>query len=90
MSVDQIKTKQGHRMKASPGFLWTRLVWREAGTRYHSSKIVGRDIYGCANVVVWDDIPLGGRTELSVLPCETTTAQRYRDDILVRHYTLRT
>lgn len=62
-----------------------RLVWREAGTRYHPSNIVERDRYGGAGVLVWGGISIGGRTDLYVLPRGTMTGQRYRDDVLARH-----
>ena len=57
-------------------------IWRESGTRFHSSLIRERATYGGGSVLVWGGISLGGRTELYVLPQGTLNAQRYRDDIL--------
>ncbi|UYV71152.1 Transposase [Cordylochernes scorpioides] len=58
------------------------LIWRETGTRNHSSNIRERDRYGGQSVMVWGGIMLYARTPLHVFESGTLTSQWYRDEIL--------
>ncbi|GFV33432.1 transposable element Tcb1 transposase [Trichonephila clavipes] len=42
------------------------LIWRERGSRNHSSNIIERDRYGGRGVLVWGGIMLGSRTDLHI------------------------
>ncbi|GFV70979.1 transposable element Tcb1 transposase [Trichonephila clavipes] len=61
------------------------LIWRERGSRNHSSNIIERDRYGGRGVLLWGGIMLASRTDLHIFdavplfmddnaPCHRTVA----------------
>ncbi|GFV71397.1 transposable element Tcb1 transposase [Trichonephila clavipes] len=42
------------------------LIWRERGSRNHSSNIIERDRYGGRGVLIWGGIMLGSRKDLHI------------------------
>ncbi|GFT47879.1 transposable element Tcb2 transposase [Trichonephila clavipes] len=59
------------------------LIWRELGTRFHSSNITERDRYGGPGVIVWGGIMLNGRTELYVFDRGSVTGDGYCKELML-------
>lgn len=57
-------------------------IWRKQETRFHSSNIRRRDLYGGSRICIWDGVSLNERTHLIVFPCKTVNAHVYRYPIL--------
>ncbi|GFU48055.1 transposable element Tc3 transposase [Trichonephila clavipes] len=53
------------------------LIWRERGSRNHSSNIIERDRYGGRGVLVWGGIMLGSRTDLHIFDAGSVNGTRY-------------
>ncbi|GFV47791.1 transposable element Tcb1 transposase [Trichonephila clavipes] len=59
------------------------LIWRERGSRNHSSNIIERDRYGGRGVLVWGGIKLGSRTDLHIFDAGSVNGTRYCNEILL-------
>ncbi|GFV61166.1 transposable element Tcb2 transposase [Trichonephila clavipes] len=59
------------------------LIWRERGSRNHSSNIIGRNRYGGHGVLVWGGIMLGRRTDLHIFDAGSVNWTRYCIEILL-------
>ncbi|GFY20224.1 transposable element Tcb2 transposase [Trichonephila clavipes] len=64
------------------------LIWREGGSRNHSSNIIERDRYGGHGVLVWGGIMLGSRTDLHIFDAGSVNGTRYCNEILLPHVRL--
>ncbi|GFX62172.1 transposable element Tc3 transposase [Trichonephila clavipes] len=64
------------------------LIWREQGSRNHSSNIVERDRYGGHSVLVWGGIMLGSRTDLHIFDAGSVNGTRYCNEILLPYVRL--
>lgn len=64
------------------------LIWREPGTRYHSSNIIERDHYAGGGLMVWAGIMQDTRTPLHVFDKGSVNGQRYRQEVLEPHVRL--
>ncbi|GFV67123.1 transposable element Tcb1 transposase [Trichonephila clavipes] len=61
------------------------LIWRERGSRNHSSNIIERDRYGSRGILVWGGIMLGSRTNLHA---GSVNGTRYCKEILLPYVRL--
>ncbi|GFU29306.1 transposable element Tcb1 transposase [Trichonephila clavipes] len=59
------------------------LIWRERGSRNHSSNIIERDRYGGRGALVWGGIILGSRTDLHIFDAGSVNGTRYCNEILL-------
>ncbi|GFT90938.1 transposable element Tcb2 transposase [Trichonephila clavipes] len=64
------------------------LIWRERGSRNHSSNVIERDRYGGRGVLVWGDIMLGSRTDLHNFDAGSVNGTRYCNEILLPYVRL--
>ncbi|GFV41231.1 transposable element Tcb2 transposase [Trichonephila clavipes] len=64
------------------------LIWRERGSRNHSSNIIERDKYGGRGVLVWGGIMLGSRTDLHIFDAGSVNGTRYCNEILLPYVRL--
>ncbi|GFX89506.1 transposable element Tcb1 transposase [Trichonephila clavipes] len=64
------------------------LIWRERGSRNHSSHIIERDRYGGRCVLVWGSIMLGSRTDLHIFDAGSVNGTRYCNEILLPYVRL--
>ncbi|GFU12590.1 transposable element Tc3 transposase [Trichonephila clavipes] len=64
------------------------LIWRERGSRNHSSNIIERDRYGGRGVLVWGGIMLGSRTDLHIFDAGSINGTRYCNEILLPYVRL--
>ncbi|GFU04616.1 transposable element Tc3 transposase [Trichonephila clavipes] len=64
------------------------LIWRERGSRNHSSNIIERDRYGGRGVLVWGGIMLGSRTDLHIFDAGSVNGTRYCNEILLPYVRL--
>ncbi|GFV72553.1 transposable element Tcb2 transposase [Trichonephila clavipes] len=64
------------------------LIWRERGSRNHSSNIIERDRYGGRGVLVWGGIMLGSRTDLHIFDAGSFNGTRYCNEILLPYVRL--
>ncbi|GFW32743.1 transposable element Tcb2 transposase [Trichonephila clavipes] len=64
------------------------LVWRERGSRNHSSNIIERDMYGGRGVLVWGGIMLSSRTDLHIFDAGSVNGTRYCYEILLPYVRL--
>ncbi|GFV29781.1 transposable element Tcb2 transposase [Trichonephila clavipes] len=64
------------------------LIWRERGSRNHSSNIIERDRYGGRGVLVWGGIMLGSRTDLHIFDAGSVNETRYCIEILLPYVRL--
>ncbi|GFX44786.1 transposable element Tcb1 transposase [Trichonephila clavipes] len=64
------------------------LIWRERGSRNHSSNIIERDRYGGRGVLVWGGIMLGSRTDLHIFDAGSVNGTRYCNEILLQYVRL--
>ncbi|GFV89296.1 transposable element Tcb2 transposase [Trichonephila clavipes] len=64
------------------------LIWRERGSRNHSSNIIERDRYGGCGVLVWGGIMLGSRTDLHIFDAGSVNGTRYCNEILLPYVRL--
>ncbi|GFT34969.1 transposable element Tcb2 transposase [Trichonephila clavipes] len=64
------------------------LIWRERGSRNHPSNIIERDRYGGRDVLVWEGIMLGSRTDLHIFDAGSVNGTRYCNEILLPYVRL--
>ncbi|GFU80248.1 transposable element Tcb1 transposase [Trichonephila clavipes] len=64
------------------------LIWRERGSRNHSSNIIERDRYGGRGVLGWGGIMLGSRTDLHIFDAGSVNGTRYCNEILLSYVRL--
>ncbi|GFW39722.1 transposable element Tcb2 transposase [Trichonephila clavipes] len=64
------------------------LIWREQGSRNHTSIIIERDRYGGRGVLVWGGIMLGSRTDLHIFDAGSVNGTRYCNEILLPYVRL--
>ncbi|GFW55525.1 transposable element Tcb2 transposase [Trichonephila clavipes] len=64
------------------------LIWRERGSRNHSSDIIERDRYGGRGVIVWGGIMLGSRTDFHIFDAGSVNGTRYCKEILLPYVRL--
>ncbi|GFX77425.1 transposable element Tcb2 transposase [Trichonephila clavipes] len=64
------------------------LIWRERGSRNHSSNIIERDKYGGRGLLVWGGIMLGSRTDLHIFDAGSVNGTRYCNEILLPYVRL--
>ncbi|GFV13744.1 transposable element Tcb2 transposase [Trichonephila clavipes] len=64
------------------------LIWRERGSRNHSSNIIERDRYGGLGLLVWGGIRLGSRTDLHIFDAGSVNGTRYCSEILLPYVRL--
>ncbi|GFU22118.1 transposable element Tcb2 transposase [Trichonephila clavipes] len=64
------------------------LIWRERGSRNHSSNIIERDRYGGRGVLVWGGIMLGSRTDLHIFDAGSVNGTRYCNEIILPYVRL--
>ncbi|GFV40889.1 transposable element Tc3 transposase [Trichonephila clavipes] len=64
------------------------LIWRERGSRNHTSNIIERDWYGGRGVLVWGGIMLGSRTDLHIFDAGSVNGTRYCNEILLPYVRL--
>ncbi|GFX81901.1 transposable element Tcb2 transposase [Trichonephila clavipes] len=64
------------------------LIWRERGSRNHSSNIIERDRYGGRGVLVWGGIMLGSRTDLHIFDAGSVNGTRCCNEILLPYVRL--
>ncbi|GFU77933.1 transposable element Tc1 transposase [Trichonephila clavipes] len=64
------------------------LIWRERGSRNHTSNIIERDRYGGRGVLVWGGIMLGSRTDLHIFDAGSVNGTRYCNEILLPYVRL--
>ncbi|GFY26515.1 transposable element Tcb1 transposase [Trichonephila clavipes] len=64
------------------------LIWRERGSRNHSSNIIERDRYGDHGVLVWGDIMLGSLTDLHIFDAGSVNGTCYCNEILLPYVRL--
>ncbi|GFU73673.1 transposable element Tc3 transposase [Trichonephila clavipes] len=64
------------------------LIWRERGSRNHSSNIIERDRYGGRGVLVWGGIMLGSRTDLHIFDAGSVNGTRYCNEIHIPYVRL--
>ncbi|GFV17536.1 transposable element Tcb1 transposase [Trichonephila clavipes] len=64
------------------------LIWRERGSRNHSSNIIERDRYGGRGVLVWGGIMLSSRTDLHIFDAGSVNGTRYCNEILLTYVRL--
>ncbi|GFT60613.1 transposable element Tcb2 transposase [Trichonephila clavipes] len=64
------------------------LIWRERGSRNHTSNIIERDRYGGRGVLVWGGIMLGSRTDLHIFDAGSVSETRYCNEILLPYVRL--
>ncbi|GFT31252.1 transposable element Tc3 transposase [Trichonephila clavipes] len=64
------------------------LIWRERGSRNHSSNIIERDRYGGRGVLVWGGIMLRSRKDLHIFGAGSVNGTRYCNEILLPYVRL--
>ncbi|KAJ4436830.1 hypothetical protein ANN_16962 [Periplaneta americana] len=64
------------------------IIWRERGTRFHPTKILGKLPFCGGGVLVQAGIMFNGREDLHIFAAGNVNAQRYRDEVLERHVQL--
>ncbi|GFY15492.1 transposable element Tcb2 transposase [Trichonephila clavipes] len=64
------------------------LIWRERGSRNHTSNIIKRDRYGGRGVLFWGGIMLGSRTDLHIFDAGSVNGTRYCNEILLLYVRL--
>ncbi|GFV39202.1 transposable element Tcb2 transposase [Trichonephila clavipes] len=64
------------------------LIWRERGSRNHPSNIIERDRYRGRDVLVWEGIMLGSRTDLHIFDAGSVNGTRYCNEILLPYVRL--
>ncbi|GFT30049.1 transposable element Tcb2 transposase [Trichonephila clavipes] len=64
------------------------LIWRERGSRNHPSNIIERDRYGGRDVLVWEGIMIGSRTDLHIFDAGSINGTRYCNEILLPYVRL--
>ncbi|GFX31985.1 transposable element Tcb2 transposase [Trichonephila clavipes] len=64
------------------------LIWRERGSRNHSSNIIERDRYGGRGVLVWGGIMLGSRTDLHIFDAGSVNGTHYCNKLLLPYVRL--
>ncbi|GFW56576.1 transposable element Tc1 transposase [Trichonephila clavipes] len=64
------------------------LIWRERGSRNHTSNIIERDRYGGRGVLVRGGIMLGSRTDLHIFDAGSVNGTRYCNTILLPYVRL--
>ncbi|GFX22357.1 transposable element Tcb2 transposase [Trichonephila clavipes] len=64
------------------------LIWRERGSRNHSSNVIQSDRYGGRGVLVWGGIMLGSRTDLHMFDAGSVNGTRYCNEILLPYVRL--
>ncbi|GFV04847.1 transposable element Tcb2 transposase [Trichonephila clavipes] len=64
------------------------LIWRERGSRNHSSNIIERYRYGGRGVLVWRGIMLGSRTDIHIFDAGSVNGTRYCNEILLPYVRL--
>ncbi|GFX11125.1 transposable element Tc3 transposase [Trichonephila clavipes] len=64
------------------------LIWRDRGSRNHSSIIIERDRYGGRGVLFWGGITPGSRTDLHIFDAGSVNGTRYCNEILLPYVRL--
>ncbi|GFT28416.1 transposable element Tc3 transposase [Trichonephila clavipes] len=64
------------------------LIWRERGSRNHSSNIIERDRYGGRSDLVWGGIMLGSRTDVHIFDAGSVNGTRYCNETLLPYVRL--
>ncbi|GFT74336.1 transposable element Tcb2 transposase [Trichonephila clavipes] len=64
------------------------LIWREWGSRNHTSNIIERNRYGGRGVLDWGGIMLGSRTDLHIFDAGSVYGTRYCNEILLPYVRL--
>ncbi|GFW12522.1 transposable element Tcb2 transposase [Trichonephila clavipes] len=64
------------------------LIWRERGSRNHTSNIIERDRYGGRGALIWGGIMLGSRTDLHIFDAGSVNGIRYCNEILLPYVRL--